>query len=157
MISKANTDARSGGPRLPRRPIVRRLSRETRDEQADWATAPEPDAALLGGDAKTHDPAPLGDATVADESELFEQALWPGMQVGATLRVTSIHLLGIGLDQASASMRYRIQRCGNSGPRHAFAAGSRAGEQAAEPPGRPLGQTLFVSLGVLYGSHLRRR
>ena len=59
----------------------------------------------LGGDAQTHDPAPLGDATVADESELFEQALWPGMQVGATLRVTSSHLLGVGLDQASASMR----------------------------------------------------
>src|SRR5258708_33352120 len=109
-------------------------------EQADRATVPEPDAALCG-DAKTHDPAPLGDATVADESELFEQALWPGMQVGATLRVTSIHLLGIGLDQASVSMRYRIQRCGNSGPRHAFAAGSGAGGQAAEPPGRQLGST----------------
>ena len=83
---------------------------------------PEPDAALLGGDTKTHDPAPLSDATVADESELFEQALWPGMKVGATLRVTSINLLGVGLDQASASMRYRGQHRGNSGPRHAFAA-----------------------------------
>ena len=47
-----------------------------------------PDAALLGGDAQTHDPAPLGDAAVADESELFEQALWPGMQVGAALLAT---------------------------------------------------------------------
>src|SRR5258708_28805890 len=134
MISKANTDARSGGPRLPRRPIVRRLSRETRDEQADWATAPEPDAALLGGDAKTHDPAPLGDATVADESELFEQALWPGMQVGATLRVTSNHLLGAGLDQASASMPSRGQRRGNSAPRHPVAAGLLAAEPPADPP-----------------------
>src|SRR5215470_2956713 len=91
------------------------------------------------GDAQTHDPAPLGDATVADESELFEQALWPGMQVGATLRVTSSHLLGVGLDQASASMRYRGQRRPNPGPRHAVAAGSRAGEQAADPPVRQLG------------------
>src|SRR5258708_3380573 len=134
MISKANTDARSGGPRLPRRPIVRRLSRETRDEQADWATVPEPDAALLGGDAKTQDPAPLGDATVTDESELFEQALWPGMQVGATLRVTSIHLLGVGLDQASASMRYRSQHRGNSGPRHAFPPASRARHHPPHTP-----------------------
>ena len=100
---------------------------------------PEPDAALLGGDAKTHDPAPLGDATVADESELFEQALWPSMQVGAALRVTSIHLLWVGLDQASASMCYRGQHRGNSGPGHAFAAGSGAGEQAADPPVRQPG------------------
>ena len=90
----------------------------------------------LGGDAQAHDPAPLGNATVADESELFEQALWPGVQVGATLRVTSSNLLGVGLDQASASMRYRGQHRGNSGPRHAFAAGSGTGEQAADPPVR---------------------
>ena len=100
---------------------------------------PGPDEVLLGGDAQTHDPAPLGDATVADESEFFEQALWPGMQVGATLRVASNHLLGLGLDQASASMRYRGQHRGNSGPRHAFAAGAGAGEQAADPPVRQLG------------------
>jgi hypothetical protein len=61
------------------------------------------------------------------------------MQVGATLRVTSIHLLGVGLDQASASMRDRGQHRGNSGPRHTFAAGSGAGEQAADPPVRQLG------------------
>ena len=41
-----------------------------------------------------HDPAPLGDTTVADESELLEQACGPGMQVGATLRVTSSHCSG---------------------------------------------------------------
>lgn len=41
MISKANTGARGDGPRLPRRPIVRRLSRETGDEQADWSTVPD--------------------------------------------------------------------------------------------------------------------
>src|SRR6516162_7992829 len=68
------------------------------------------------------------------------QALWPGMQVGATLRITSSHLLGVGLDQASASIRYRGQRRGNPGPRHALAAGSGAGEQAADPPVRRLGR-----------------
>ena len=100
---------------------------------------PQPEEAVPGGDAKAHNPAPLGDATVADESELFEQALWPGLQVGATLRVTSIHLLGVGLDQASASMRYRGQYRGNSGPRHAFAPGPGTGEQAADPPVGQLG------------------
>jgi hypothetical protein len=73
---------------------------------------PQPDAAVLGGDAKTHNPAPIGDATVADESEFFEQALWPGMKVGAALRVTSNHLLGVGLDQASASLRTPSQHRG---------------------------------------------
>src|SRR5258708_28631359 len=107
MISEADTDARSGGPRLPRREMGRRLSRETRDEQADWATVPEPDAALLGGDAKTHYPAPLGDATVTDESELFEQPRWPGMQVAATFPLTSIHLLRRRLDPAPPRLRYR--------------------------------------------------
>ncbi len=70
----------------------------------------EPEVALLGGESKTHDPAPLGNAAVADESELFEQAFWPGMQVGATLRVTSIHPLRVGLDQAPTSLLYIGQR-----------------------------------------------
>lgn len=60
---------------------------------------------VTGGDAQTHDPAPLGNATGADESD------------------TSNHLLGVGLDQASASTGYRRQHRGNSGPRHAVAAG----------------------------------
>src|SRR5215475_12536585 len=131
-----------------------RRTAERGDERADWSIVPEADAAPLGGDAQTHDPAPLGDATVADESELFEQALWPGMQVGATLRVTSSDLLGVGLDQASASIRDRGKHRGNCGPRHAFAPGSGAGEQAADPPVRQLGQALFIGLGVLDGSHL---
>jgi RimJ/RimL family protein N-acetyltransferase len=114
-------------------------------------------ACLLGGDAKTHDPAPLGDAAVADESELFEQVLWPGVQVGATLRVTVFDLLGVGLDQASASISYRGQRRGNSGPGHAFAAGTGTGEQAADPPVRQLAQALFIGLGVVDLRHLGRR
>ena len=89
---------------------------------------------------QAHDPAPLGDSAITDESELFEQAFWPGVQVGAALRVTPGNLLGIGLDQAPAQLRYRSQRRGNSGPRHTVAAVPGASEQAADPPVRQLNQ-----------------
>src|ERR1700722_8565444 len=149
----------AGGPRPPRHPWPaglrpparrRRTSRRCRRAGPPWSEE------LLGGDAQTHHPAPLGDATVADESELFEQAFWPSMQVGATLRVTSSHLLRVGLDQASASLGYRGQHRGNSGPRHAFAAEPGAGKQAADPPVGQLGETLFIGPGVLDASHLGR-
>ena len=71
---------------------------------------------------QAHHPAPLGDPAITDESELFEQAFRPGVQVGAALRVPPGNLLGIGLDQAPAQLCYRSQRCRNSGPRHTVAA-----------------------------------
>ena len=45
--------------------------------------------------------------------------------------VTPGNLLGIGLDQVPAQLRYRSQCCRNSGPRHTVAAVPGASQQAA--------------------------
>ncbi len=107
----------------------------------------------LGRDAQTHDPSPLGNAAVAHESKLFEQAFWAGMQVRATLRVTPGHLLRVGLDQASTCLLYSGQRRRNSGACHAFTAVPGASEQAPDPPVRQLRQLLLIGLGILDGGH----
>src|SRR4029079_12565447 len=69
-------------------------------------------------DRRTHDPAPLGDATVADEAELLEQVLRAGVQVGAALRTTPPQLLGIRLDRATAGPADGAEHGGEPGPGH---------------------------------------
>jgi len=88
----------------------------------------------VGRDAQPHDPSPLGNAAVTDESELFEQVLRPGVQVGATLRSAVGHLLGVGLDQAPARLPDGVQGGREAGPGHTLTAGSGPGEHAPDPP-----------------------
>jgi hypothetical protein len=78
------------------------------------------------------------------------------MQVCATLRVTSGHLLRVGLDQAPTSLLYSGQRRRNSGACQAFTAVPGASEQAPDPPIRQLRQLLLIGLGILDGGHLGR-
>jgi hypothetical protein len=59
---------------------------------------------------QAHHPAPLCDLTVADEAELLEQGLRPGMEVRTPLRRPPLDLLGVGLNEATTGGTHGIQR-----------------------------------------------
>jgi hypothetical protein len=69
-----------------------------------------------------HDPAPLGDPSVALESELGEQVFGAGVEVSATLGFATFDLFRVGLDQPAAGFLDLSQGGGQRCPRNPFAA-----------------------------------
>ena len=71
------------------------------------------------------------------------------MEVGATLRWATLDLLGIRLDQSPTGLLDRGERAAHCRPCDALATVALAGEDAADPPVRQLGQPRLVGLAVL--------
>ena len=106
-------------------------------------------SAAIKADASAHHPAPLGDPSVALESELLEQVLRAGVEVGAALGFPTLDLLGVCLDEPAASFLDRSQGTGHRRPRDPRAAVALSREYAADPPVRQLGESGVAGLWVL--------
>jgi hypothetical protein len=102
-----------------------------------------------GADAATHHPAPLGDPAVTGEAQLLEQVLRAGMEVGPTLRLAAIDLLGVGLYEATTGRSDCRQCASNSDSGNPVATMTLPGEDAADPPVRELDELLVVGLDVV--------
>jgi hypothetical protein len=86
--------------------------------------------------ASVHHPAPLGDPSVALESELREQVFGAGVEVRAALGFATLDLLRVGLDKPAAGFLDLSQGGGHRCTSDPFAAVPFARENAADPPVR---------------------
>ena len=67
--------------------------------------------------AAAHNPAPLGNLSVAVKSELLKQVLRAGVKVGASLRFATIDLFGVGLHEPAPGFLDRFQSASHGRPR----------------------------------------
>src|ERR1700733_4006265 len=104
--------------------------------------------------ATAHHPAPLGDSSIAFESELLKQVLGAGVKVGASLGFSTVDLFGVCLHEPAASFLDGIQGGSHCRPRDPAASVTLAGEDTADPPVGHLVQLFEVRLRIIDGRQL---
>src|SRR6476469_7784644 len=100
-------------------------------------------------DLAAHDPAPLRDLAVADETEVGVERLGTGVEVRTALRLAVVDLLRVRLDGPAAGAPDLLEDRRHRGPGDASPAVLAAGEDAADAPARELVELLLVGRGVL--------
>src|SRR6202042_1360500 len=108
-------------------------------------------------DSQPHHPPPLRYLPVPLEAELLEQVGRAGMEIGTALRGAPLDLLGVGLDEPTASIVDGGQHGAKSRPRNPTASVPASSEDATDPPVGHLAQVLGISFRVVDVRKLHRR